>query len=130
MTRQTTDIHQVIRTVTENFASVFRRGDAAGVAEFYTGNAMLLPSGHDFVQGRQDIEAFWQKAIDMGVRNAKIDALEIEQHGDTAIDVGTYILSDADSQLMDHGKGVVIWKIEDGVWKIHRDIWTSSVVQR
>ncbi|MCG6957208.1 MAG: hypothetical protein LJF04_14560 [Gemmatimonadetes bacterium] len=25
------------------------------------------------------------------------------------------------------GKCVVIWKNEDGAWKLHRDIWTSSV---
>jgi ketosteroid isomerase-like protein len=27
---------------------------------------------------------------------------------------------------MDSGKYVVIWKREDGAWKLHRDIWTTS----
>ncbi len=127
MTLRTTDIHDVIRTLAEDFASVFGRGDAVGVADFYTDNGMLLPAGFDFVQGKRDIAAFWQGAMDMGIKNAKIDTLEIEQHGDTAIEVGTYTLSDADDRVMDHGKGVVIWKYEDGGWKMHRDIWNSSV---
>lgn len=127
MTLQTTDIHTAIRTLAENFAAVFGRGDAAAVAGFYSDSGMLLPSGIDFVQGKRDIEAFWQEAMDMGMRNAKIDVLEVEQHGDTAIEVGKYTLSDADNQVMDHGKGIVIWKYQEGGWKMHRDIWTSSI---
>ena len=127
MTLQTTDIHTAIRTLAENFAAVFGRGDAAGVAGFYSDNGMLLPSGVDFVQGKRDIEAFWREAMDMGIRNAKIDVLDLEQHGDTIIELGKYTLSDADHQVMDHGKGIVIWKYQEGGWKMHRDIWTSSM---
>ena len=130
MTLPTTDIEKIIRTLAEDFASVFARGDAAGVADFYTDDGMLLPAGFDFVQGKRDIAAFWQGAMDMGIKNAKIDTVEIEQHGATAIEVGTYTLSDADDHVMDHGKGVVIWKYEEGRWKMHRDIWTSGVAQQ
>lgn len=127
MTTRATDIHDVIRSLANDFESVFGRGDAAGVADFYTDNGMLLPAGFDFVQGKRDIAAFWQGAMDMGIKNAKIDTLEIEQHGDTAIEVGTYTLGDADGRVMDHGKGVVIWQYQDGGWKMHRDIWNTSV---
>ena len=127
MTLQTTDIHKELHALAENFAAVFGRGDAAGVAEFYSDNGMLLPPGADFVRGKPDIEAFWREAMDMGIRNARIDILEVEQHGDTAIEVSKYTLSDANDQVMDHGKGIVIWKHENGGWKMHRDIWTSSI---
>lgn len=130
MTIQTTDIHAVIHSLAETFEAVFGRGDAAGVADFYTDNGMLLPSGFDLVQGKRGIEAFWQGAMDMGVKNAKIDILEVEQHGDTAIEISKFTLRDADDQVMDHGKGVVIWKYEDGSWKMHRDIWNSSIAQQ
>lgn len=130
MTIQTTDIHTVIRTLAENFESVFARNDAAGVIDFYTDNAMLLATGFDFIQGKRDIEVYWQGAMDLGIKNARIEALEIEQHGDTAIEVGKYTLTDADDQVMDQGKGIVIWKHEQGSWKIHRDIFNSSIAQQ
>ncbi len=129
MTTQTMNIHAVIRTAADNFESIFGRGDAAGMADLYSANGVLLPTGSDFVKGKQAIEAFWQGAMDMGIKNAKLDIVEVEQHGDTAIDMGQYTLSNADDQVMDTGKYLVIWKLEDGTWKLHRDIWNSSLSQ-
>jgi len=126
---QTPGIHTEIHMIAESFESTFRRGDIAGIANFYTDNAMLLPPGSDFIQGKRNIEAFWQEAIDMGIKNIKLDIIEIEQHGDTAIEMSNYTLSSADNQVIDQGKGIVIWKQEDGTWKLHRDIWNSSVSQ-
>lgn len=57
------------------------------VAGFYSDNAMLLPAGSDFIQGREAIEAYWQEAVDMGVKSIKIDLMELEQHGDSATEV-------------------------------------------
>ena len=124
------DLHAAIRTADDSFESTFGQGDAAGMADLYTDNGMLLPTGSDFVKGKQAIAAFWQGAMDMGIKNAKLDTVEVEQHGDTAIQVGQYTLSSADDQVMDAGKYVVIWKHEDGTWKMHRDIWNSSLAQQ
>ena len=125
----TSDIHLIIRTLVENFESTFARGDAADIVDFYTDKAMLLPAGSDFIQGKRDIEAYWQAAIDMGIKNIKLDLLELEQHGDTAIEMSKYTMSSADDQAIDQGKGIVIWKYEGGAWKLHRDIWNSSIAQ-
>jgi uncharacterized protein (TIGR02246 family) len=127
MTTQTMDIYAVIRNAADKFESTFGRGDAAGMADLYTTNGMLLPTGSDFVKGKQAIESFWQGAMAMGIKNAKLDIIEIEQHGDTVIDMGQYTLSDADDQVMDSGKYLVIWKHEDDTWKLHRDIWNSNL---
>jgi len=127
MTMQPANIRSVIHALVENFESTFVRGDAAAIASFYTDSGMLLPSGADFVQGKRDIEIFWQKAIEMGVHGLKLDIVELEQHGDTAIEMSKYTLSDAEGQAIEKGKGIMIWKYEDGAWKMHRDIWNSNV---
>ena len=64
------NIYEAIRTAYDSFESIFGRGDAAGMADLYTDNGMLLPTGSDFVKGKQAIEAFWQGAMDMGIKNA------------------------------------------------------------
>ena len=129
MTSQTLDIHSTIRALSGNFESTFLIGDVTKIAEFYTDNAMLLPAGFDFVRGKQDIKGFWQSAIDMGIKYIKLDIIEVEQHDDTAIEMSNYTLSDSDKQVIDAGKGIVIWKNTGYTWKMHRDIWNSSLEQ-
>jgi ketosteroid isomerase-like protein len=130
MITQTSDIHSTIRTLSDNFESTFSIGDVTKISGFYTENAMLLPSGFDFVKGKQDIKEFWQSAIDMGIKFIKIDIIEIEQHNDTAIEMSNYTLSGSDKQVIDAGKGIVIWKNAGDAWKMHRDIWNSSLEQQ
>ena len=126
MATQTSDIQSDIRKADDNFEQTFGRGDAAGMAELYTKDGMLLPTGSEFVQGKKDIQDFWQGAMDMGIKAAKLEIVEVERAGDAVIEVGRYKLSGAGGDVMDQGKYVVIWKQENGRWKLHRDIWNSS----
>ena len=38
-----------------------------------------------------------------------------------------YELQDGDGQALDAGKFIVVWKREAGQWKLHRDIFNSSM---
>jgi uncharacterized protein (TIGR02246 family) len=129
MTNQgtSTGIQAAIAAADENFMAAFNRGDAAGLADFYTENGQLLPTGSDFVTGKAAIQAFWQGAMDMGIKTARLETVEAEGHGDTAIEIGKYTLSGEAGNVMDRGKYMVIWKQEGGQWKLHRDIWNSSL---
>jgi len=101
-------------------------GDAKSVGKMYTKKARLMPQGVDFCKGTKAITAFWQGAIDAGIRGAALKSVEVEQLGTTAIEVGTYTLSTADGAVADKGKYVVVWKKEDGQWKLHHDIFNSN----
>jgi uncharacterized protein (TIGR02246 family) len=126
MTTQTLDIRSEIRNADDVFEKVFSLGDASGLAELYTEQAMVFPTGSDIVKGKDAIRNFWKGAMDMGIKEAKLDILEIEQHGDVAIEVGQYQLKGAGGVIMDRGKYVVAWKQESGQWKLHRDIWNTN----
>jgi len=128
--QQTSEIHTTISTLAESFESAFKSGDVKNIAEFYTDNGMLLPEGSDFIEGKQAIQEYWQAAIDMGIKSIKLDIVEIEQHDDTVIEMSKYTLRSTDDQVIDSGKGIVIWKNRGGIWKIHRDIWNSSLEQQ
>ncbi len=122
-----TEVQEAISAANKRFMGAFERGDGAGVATLYTENGQLLPPNTDIVSGRQGIQAFWQGAIDMGIKAAKLETTELEGHGDTAIEVGKYTLSGEGDQVIDSGKYVVIWKQEGAQWRLHRDIWASSM---
>ena len=112
------DIQGDIRRADDIFQANFNNGNAAGVAELYTGNAMLLPGGSDFVEGKEAIRNFWQGVMNMGIKNARLQIRETELCGDTAIEVGQYLLSGGDQEELDKGKYIVIWKQEDGQMEV------------
>ena len=110
----------------EQFMAAFSRGDAAGAAAVYTADAQVLPPNSDVVTGQQAIQAFWQMAMDMGVKAVKLATVEVAGDGNTAYEVGQFTLQGAEGQVLDAGKYVVIWKYEAGQWMLYRDIWNSS----
>jgi len=121
------DARAAIEAGNRAFEAAMRKGDGAAVAALYTAQAQLLPFGSDVVSGTPAIAKFWQGVIDSGIGGGSLKTLEVESHGGTAHEVGSYALQDKAGKALDHGKYVVIWKQEGGRWKLHRDIWTSSV---
>jgi uncharacterized protein (TIGR02246 family) len=122
-----TEVQAAIEAANEVFMATFNRGDSAVLAELYTENGQLLPAGSDFVTGREAIQNFWQGVMDMGIKSANLETIEVEGHRDTAIDVGKYTLRGESENVLDRGKYLIIWKQLAGQWKLHRDIWTSSL---
>lgn len=128
MTQSTsTEVRQAIAAANETFMATFGRGDAAGMAALYTTDGQVLPPNGDFVTGPAAIQSFWQALMDMGFKAAKMEIAEVEDHGDTAVEVSTYTLEGEGGQVLDRGKYIVIWKHQDGQWKLHRDIFNSSM---
>jgi len=121
------EILNAIKAADEAFVAAFAQGDAASVAALYTETGQILPPNSDFVTGRQGIQALFQGLMNMGIKAIKLEALEIEEYGDTATEVGKYILAADGDQVLDQGKLIVIWKREAGQWKLHRDIFNSSL---
>jgi uncharacterized protein (TIGR02246 family) len=123
----TADPRSGIEAGNRRFMEALAKGDAGGIAKLYTAKGQLLPPNSDFVIGTAAIQNYWRGAIEKGVRGAVLETLEVEAHGDLACEVGRYTLKAADGQVADTGKYLLIWKQEGGAWKVHRDVWTTSL---
>ena len=121
------ETHDAIVAAQEQFMTAFGNSDDAALAALYTEDAQLMPSNSDFVSGNEAVQAFWKSVFDMGITNATLETLEVEGMGDTAYEVGKYTLFTEGEQVADSGKYIVIWKMMDGQWKLHRDIWNTSM---
>lgn len=119
---------EAIQSANNNFMAAFIRGDAAGVAACYTADARLLPPGAPPMSGTADITAFWQGAMNLGIKEAKLETKEIEERGDLAVEIGQYTLTiqTESGTVTDVGKYIVTWKNDAGAWKLHFDIWNSN----
>src|SRR5262245_30514186 len=105
-----TEVRNAIIAGNEKFMAAANRGDAAAIAALYTENGQVLPPNSDAVSGRQAIQAFWQGVIQMGIKDIRLETVEVENHGTTANEVGRFTLKGEGGQMIDNGKYVVIWK--------------------
>jgi len=110
----------------QRFITSFAAQDAAALVALYTDDAQLLPPHSDVIEGADNITAFWQGAFETGLAGAGLETLEVDNEGDTAIEVGHYTLTARDGAVADEGKYVVVWKRIEDRWYIHRDIWNTS----
>ncbi len=113
-----------IEATNTQWMATFSQGDAAGVAACYTEDAQLMPPNGEIVSGREALQEGFQGLIEGGFK-LQLETTEVEGHGDTAHEVGTYTMA-IDGETVDEGKYIVIWKNVDGQWKLHRDIFNSN----
>jgi uncharacterized protein (TIGR02246 family) len=101
-------------------------GDAEGMGEMYTDDAILLPSGGSRTEGRAAIEAFWAKILSSGVEDVQLRTENLESlGGDLVYEIGSYTTTPADGAPI-AGHYVVLWKRVDGEWKLHVDIFNEG----
>lgn len=120
------DVKAAVQKGNQRFMQSISRGDASAVAGLYAEGARLLPPNSDFIEGHEAIRQFWQGALDMGIRGAKLETLEVEAAGDRAVEIGRYTLEVKGGETADTGKYLVVWKKEGESWKLYRDIWNTS----
>ncbi len=124
--RSAEDIEAQIEAANATMCAAFGASDATAVAACYTTDAQVFPTGMDIVSGTAAIEAFWKGAMAGPAKTLTLTTTEVEQHGDTVIEVGQAEFFGADGQSLDTAKYIVIWKRIDGTWKLHRDIFNSN----
>ena len=113
------------------FAAAFGRADAAGIAALYMEDATLMPPKGDIIKGKQGVEAFWKGGFEAGLKDVTLTTVDVGGSGDTAYEVGKYALKiqpAGQDAMSDAGKYLVIWKRQaDGTWKVHVDMWNTSM---
>jgi ketosteroid isomerase-like protein len=76
--------------------------------------------------GTQAIKGFFNMATKMGTKGITITTEEVMGSKEAVIEIGKYELFAENNVSVEKGKFIVIWKEENGKWKMHRDIWNSD----
>jgi ketosteroid isomerase-like protein len=123
---KSSEIMRAILAAEKVFMAKYNKGDAPGLAALYTRDGQILPPNSDVVKGVRALKALFKGFWKAGETVIKLDTVEVEGSGDMAYEVGKYALL-KEGKVDDRGKYIVIWRKVGGRWKLHRDIFNSSM---
>lgn len=109
------------------FMAAFTKGDSTGVAACYATDGKIMPAGMPAIEGQAGISGFVAASVHMGLKDFKLSTSNVWGGEELVGEEGTYTLTAADGTAVDNGKYIVLWKKENGAWKMFRDVWTSNV---
>jgi ketosteroid isomerase-like protein len=121
--------HAVITDRARALSAAVEAGDSAAAAQIFTRDAMLSTSGPGgMAAGRAAIQALWQSAFQGGVKGLELLPSGFEGSGDLKVETGTYrVLGASQAELM-RGDYLIVWKKEEGTWRIHRDFASATAM--
>jgi uncharacterized protein (TIGR02246 family) len=123
------DLRSTVEAGNAEWNQAFNKGDAAAVAKLYTSDAKLLPPADKIVSGDKEILAFWRSLIDAGVTDHKIETIQIEEAGDTAVMAGKWQAMGKDAQgkaAIFKGSVMKLLKRQGDTWKTSLHTWNIA----
>jgi ketosteroid isomerase-like protein len=117
---------QWIESDNKKFEEEVKKGDSNALAAHYGSDAWLMFANSEHMKGK-DIAATWGGAIRMGMKELKVTTVDLVGNADLLAETGTYEMIGNGNKVLDKGKYVVVWKPENGGWKIYRDIGNSNM---
>jgi uncharacterized protein (TIGR02246 family) len=116
-----------IQAVSDKFMAAFNKGDAQGITDLFAKDAVLLPNRAPRLEGQQAIAAHWKAGLER-LSTIKFTTTDVIPLGsDTFARIGTWEVTTKDEQPMTFsGKDLVLYRKEDGDWKIVADIWNTD----
>ena len=116
-----------IEEANRNFCGMLSKSDSVGLANSYATDAEMMVPNAPAVVGRKNIQTEISNIINSGA--TKLDLKTINLWGDEGmlIEEGILTLATKDGKQLDKGKYIVLWKKEDGTWKLFRDCFNSDL---
>ncbi len=108
------------------FMELLKKGDSVGVANLYTMDAKLLGPNMPAAVGRSSIQSVLGGFVNAGFTNFSLITTEVWGYENLLSEEGVWALAGKDGKELDRGKYIVLWKMEDGKWKLFRDCWNSD----
>jgi ketosteroid isomerase-like protein len=109
-----------IDSINTKFSEQIMNGDSVALASHYAPDAELLFSNSEPIKGK-DIVTAWGSMIRSGIRNMTFTTTDLTGCDDFLIETGYFEIKENDNKV-NKGKYVVVWKQQNGEWKLYRDI--------
>jgi uncharacterized protein (TIGR02246 family) len=122
--KSSAEVETELRGATEQYATLVRNMDSAGIAAMYTDDGAMGVVGQPLVQGPKAIESFLEKFKEFQVQSEKMTVQSVAGSSDKAHVTGRYDQSvrlPAGNVVEVHGGFAADWvRLPSGSWRIHR----------
>lgn len=115
-----------IAAMNKTYAEAFAKNDSVDFLAHYTTDAIIYPPNMPALSGADGIKAFFKGAVGMGVSSVEAVTKEVLGSKESVAEIGTYLIKSNTGATIETGKFIVIWKQENGKWKMHRDIFNAD----
>lgn len=119
-------VKAIIAASNKVYGGCLAKNDSATFIACYTADALLMPPNMPAMSGSEGIAMFFRGSYNMGMRGIELTTTELIGGADGVSELGTYSIKDGAGNTMDKGKFIVVWKNDNGTWKMHRDIFNSD----
>jgi len=115
----------------KKYMEFYNNGDATGVAELHTNDALVMPPNIDMVKGKVSIKKVISDGISAGATDLTFTSINMYGNEEFITEVGRYSLNiknEGEIVMSDSGKFVVLWEqVSKNNWLMKADIWNSDL---
>ena len=115
-----------IEAANKEFTVLFATSDSIGLSNLYTQDAKIMMSGSPAIIGRNNIQSAFSGIIKSGISRVDLTTIDVWGTENLITEEGGLSLFVGDTEV-DQGKYMVLWKKEEGKWKLFRDIFNSNL---
>ncbi|MFI5186646.1 MAG: YybH family protein [Chitinophagales bacterium] len=117
-----------IDSINAKWVKQIKNGDSMSLASHYSSDAEMLMDKSEPIKGNGILSA-WGDVVRSGLTDWTFTTTDLEGDANFLIETGTYEIKDANKKPADRGKYVVVWKQQNGEWRLYRDIGNSSPIE-
>lgn len=116
-----------IEVAGQTFVMAMNRGDSIALANCYTTDAKMMGPNEKSVIGRTAIRKVFSSWIKAGMPTFTMKTIDIWGNEEMMAAEEEWAFSDKDGKILDSGKSIELFKMEDGKWRLYRDCYNSDL---
>ena len=117
-------VRQSIEATNKRFSEAVVSGDSATVVSLYHSDAEVYPP--NMPADKKTLMGTMATGIPKsGIKTFSLHTGNVTGNEEQVVETGTFEMGDG-SKTIEKGKYIVVWKPENGDWKLWRDIWNSD----
>lgn len=116
-----------IENANQEISQLMIKGDSVGLASSYSTDGAVMLNNMPSVKGKENLTKVWGSFMNAGLGSIELSTLEVWGDENFITEEGLFITKSKEGVQLDKGKYIVVWKKEDGKWKLHRDMSNSDL---
>ena len=109
------------------FENAYNAKDSVALANCYASDGKFMPPNMKAAEGRANIQKTFGQWFKGDTSKIKLSLVELWGNETNLTAENTWQITDKDGKVLDEGKSIELYSMEDGKWKLLRDCFNSNM---